>query len=283
MQSPFILSIIAPTGCGKTYNTCALLRGLKDDTFPLCHRFNSENHDHGEPNKFDACHYIGLIDSDSYDRDHNASVETIITSGKRRGEIMTLRQLGALYQLQQQEDLNSGANYTGIIKSVKPANLIPNYIRLLCQAKKFNNICIVLDDMAHIVDDLSQQAQAELKGVFRVDSHHRGLSLIFLFQAVPKGNVTRALLQSSHYILFPIPPLGFSGSQLDARDRENKTGGTGGGVQVEQFRAVLHSTSGFSKKPLEEFEALIATEPRPNFIIYNKTRFMTDHQLKDAK
>jgi hypothetical protein len=284
MQAPFIISVVAPTGTGKTYNVAALLHQLKDGAIPLVHRFNSKGHNQGEPYSFKQCHYIGVKADDSFDTTHNENVARILKGGDVKGFAKTLKELGA------QAAVGANKEYS-LMKPQTPANMIPDYINSI----KKEGTCLVIDDMSSYLDEFSKKAETELKNLFQAGSHHEGLSLVFVYQTVPKGPLGKTLFNSSHYIMFPIPQ--FSSE-------------TGLGVLVGDFRTIMHMVSGFSKDLLASFEKLVRAAPddkhsekeetdsseedeqpdkktkgsgvgrRPNYIIYNKFELRTDDSLQ---
>jgi hypothetical protein len=259
MQAPFIISIVAPTGTGKTHNAATLLQHFKNGTIPLVHRFNSTNASQGDPYNLKRVHYIGVKADNSYDTTHNENVTRILTSGMENdGEAKTLEEMAADAHIEAKKDF-------GLLKMPKPASLIPDYIKGI----KEKDVCIVIDDMSAFLDDFSQQAQTDLKTLFQAGSHHEGLSLVFIYQTVPKGQLGGTLFRSSHYIMFPVPQ--FSSE-------------TGLGVLVGDFRTIMHMVAGFSKDLLEQFTNLIkSTNDKPNFILFNKMNLKTDKELTSSK
>lgn len=215
MQAPFIISVVAPTGVGKTHNVANLLNLLKDGKIPLVHRFNTKESEQGDPYELRRVHYIGVKADDSYDITHNMNVGRILGAGADgKGEAKTLKEMAADAHLAANKDY-------GLIKSVKPASLIPDYIDKIKKPEE----CIVIDDMSAFMDDFSDQAQTKMKTYFQAGSHHEGSSIIFIYQTVPKGPLGKTLFQSSHYIMFPIPQFASE---------------TGLGVLVGDFRTIMH-------------------------------------------
>lgn len=266
MQSPFILSVVAPTGSGKTFSTTLLLGGFKSGLFPLTHRFDTQHGDkHGEPFKFRRVIYIGQMDENSFDQHHNDGVQTIIGSGLDKGEAVTPEILAARAQIALQSPEIQRRDYAGLLKAPKGVDLIPEYINSF---EDPSSMLFVIDDMSPILSIMSKSAQADLKKIFSVGSHHKGLSIIFLYQNIPQGPLGEHLFQASHYMMFPQLPREYGGGSINSS------------ISIGNFRTVMNMISGFNRVALEEYTKLVEDSPTPpNFVIYNKRKLMTDAML----
>lgn len=273
LRAPFIMTVVAPTGSGKTHNTTQMAQHFKTGALPLVHRFLTKKNHPGDPFKFSEIHYIGLIDDTSIDEQHNQNIRNLIASGKNPGSAVTLQRLAAMYAIPQEDPRMR--NYKPIMEPENPASLIPQYISQIADrhstSQRQCGPLIILDDMAAVLPDMSNAAKTMLKSQFQAGSHHKGLSFMVLYQKVPEDKLSSTLMQSSHYFMFPIPPI-MGGSDPKAND-ENI------GVSVGDFRTIMHGVHGRSKTYLANFEDKVRLRPRPNYIIYNKTSLLTDREL----
>ena len=276
IQAPFIMGICAPTGTGKTFQARKFLDKLKTGEIPLVSRFNTKDMKQGDPYQLDKVHYVGVMADNSFDEMHNENITGIINAGAKPGVAKTIDELGAEQALTQEEKF-------GLLKPRKAADMVPDYVKNLAT----KHTCTVLDDMSAFLTDLSPHSKTTLKTLFQAGSHHKGVSLIFIYQNVPPDDLGGQLFKSSHYVMFPIPQY-CSDTSL--------------GIQVGEFRKIMHMNAGFSKDLLADYQALIkeaaskqqqvpgggrrsaskkggASIERAQFILYNKQDLMTDRQL----
>ena len=263
LRAPFIMSIVAPTGSGKTHNAAKMIAKFKSGEYPLVHRFDTKDgHQHGDPFHFARVYYIGQKVNDSQDCMHNENVNSILDGGRDPGIGVSIKELQAQAHMTQAKD------YGGLVKAPKVGSLIPSYIDEITQGRKKErknpHILVVIDDSSSYLDGMPDMAREQLKNIFNVESHHGGLSLMFVYQQVPKDKLGGILFSSSHYVMFPIPPSEYVGESS--------------GVSVNDFRTIMHAINGFSKKRLEQFEEIIARD-KPNFILFNKMRLIPDREL----
>ena len=257
------MSIVAPTGTGKTHNVAKMITKFKSGEYPLVHRFDTrDGHEHGDPFHFACVYYIGQKVNDSQDCMHNENVNHILAGGAEPGIGVSIK------ELQAQSHMCQARDYGGLVKMPSVGSQIPSYINEIVDTRKKErknpNILVVIDDSSSYLDGMPDIAREQLKNIFNVESHHGGLSLMFVYQQVPKDKLGGVLFSSSHYVMFPIPPSEYTGESS--------------GVSVNDFRTIMHAINGFSKKRLEQFEDIIAKD-HPNFILFNKMRLIPDKEL----
>ena len=265
LRAPFIISVLGPTGSGKSHNVTNLVAKLKTGEFPLIHRFDSKDHEHGEPFRFTRVYYIGQRVTNSTDTTHNSNIQKLLDAGHKPGIGASVDEIMAKHYMGQEN------KFGGMIAPVKPASLIPPYIReILAKSKaaKEQNPLVVIDDCSSYLDGMPAMASEEMRNIFNVESHHGGLSIIMIYQKYPKDRLGGMLISASHYIMFPIPPADYAGAST--------------GVSVNDFRTVLHSTQGQSKVKLAEFQDLIAKR-HPNFVLFNKRDLIADADIGKEK
>lgn len=276
IQAPFIMSVCAPTGTGKTHNTANFLTALKFGKIPLVHRFNTKHGREGDSFAFNRVHYLGAIGDESIDMDHRYNVQRITASGQRQGSIMTLPELEARDKLRN-EVMRKNYRTLGYTERNMPktnlcniGDLIVNYLNELTEppanSKREKDLipdCIVIDDMSSFLNSFSQDAAMQFLKFFNIGSHHHGFSFIFIYQKAPASKqLGGGVFQSSHYIMFPLPhSASFS-------------------VQVGDFRTIMHGTIGKSSDMLERYNRMANANPRPNYIMFNKQNLITDSDLE---
>lgn len=257
LRAPFIISVLGPTGSGKSHNVTNLVTKLKTGEFPLLHRFDSKDHEHGEPFRFTRVHYIGQRVTNSTDTTHNSNIQKLLDGGTKPGIGASVEEIMAKHYMGQE------SRFGGLVSPVKPASLIPSHIREILSHKEPHPL-IVIDDCSSYLDGMPAMASEEMRNIFNVESHHGGVSIIMIYQKYPKDRLGGMLISASHYIMFPIPPADYAGAST--------------GVSVNDFRTVLHSTQGHSKHKLAEFQNLIEKR-HPNFVLFNKRDLVADADI----
>jgi energy-coupling factor transporter ATP-binding protein EcfA2 len=241
---PSIMIITGRTGSGKTYLLRELMKTIIQD------RKFKVNFDYEDPVK--RLIYVGQYTPGgerSGDEEHNSVIEDILEMSPEKGECISYLEA----QQEAEKENEEQADIATILGRAGDASSAMTIVMKKIKEMVKEGDVVIFDDLQHLLGDMTKADKTSFKQLANVFSHHKGISLIYLFQVLPttgaNKNMLGNLVNNAHAFI-QITRLG-----MNARD----------------FTDMFHLTYGDSAELMKEIrEKCKGDKEPPQFVIYDK-------------